>query len=95
MATSIKSLLAEYGAVALTVYLVIFVSTLASFAIGIQLGWKPSGTGGQAGLFVAAWVATKLTQPIRIAATILLTPFVAKGWQRLRPPSAARDTDNH
>ena len=95
MSTSIKSLLSEYGAVALTVYLVIFALTLAGFAIAIQLGFKPSGAGGQAGLLVAAYVATKVTQPIRIGATILLTPLVAKGWERLRGPRAARDPDIH
>ena len=32
----------------------------------------------------AAYIATKLTQPIRIGATILVTPIIARLYERLR-----------
>ena len=41
------------------------------------------------GQLPAAYIATKLTQPLRIAATLALTPVVARVYERMRP-SAAR-----
>ena len=88
----LKTLLAEYGNVALVTYLVIWVLTLTGFAIAISTGvdvdavlgsiarffgssWEGRTSG--AGLAGLTWLATKLTQPLRIAATLALTPFVA------------------
>ena len=84
MRKSIKELLAEYGAVALVVYLTIFALTLAAFVVGIRFfEWTPRGAAGNVGVLAAAYIATKVTQPLRIAATVVLTPFVAKGYERL------------
>ena len=84
MRKSIKELLAEYGTVALVVYLTIFALTLAAFVLGIRFfGWTPRGAAGSAGVLAAAYIATKVTQPLRIAATVVLTPLVAKGYERL------------
>ena len=82
----LKLLLEEYGRVAIWTYLVIWIVVLASFATAMAVGFR--ATGGQAGLGVlgAAWVATKLTQPLRIAASLALTPVVAaalKKWRKL------------
>src|SRR5687767_12986478 len=77
MRKRLESLLAEYGTTALVIYLVIFALTLAGFFVAIRFGWRTTSAGGQAGTLAAAWVATKLTQPIRIGATLVLTPFVA------------------
>lgn len=84
MRRTLNAMLAEYGTIAIVVYLAIFVLTLTGFAVAIQFGWRPASTGGRAGLLVAAWVATKVTQPIRIAATLALTPLVAKLYERAR-----------
>jgi hypothetical protein len=73
----LKALLADYGRVALWTYLVIFVVVLGGFAIAIGSGIKTESSMGKAGLLGAAWVATKLTQPLRILATLALTPLVA------------------
>jgi len=81
----LKKVLAEYGNVALYTYLVIWLLTLAGFAIAISLGVKVEGVTSGAGLVGAAWLATKLTQPLRIAGTLGLTPFVAAIIKRLRP----------
>jgi hypothetical protein len=83
MARSLKDMLAEYGSIAIVVYLSIFALTLAGFVLAIRLGWRPESTTGNAGIFVAAYIATKVTQPIRIGATLLLTPIVAKVYDRL------------
>jgi hypothetical protein len=82
MRKRLESLLAEYGTVAIVIYLVIFALTLAGFFIAIRMGWRASSAGGQAGTLAAAWIATKLTQPVRILATLALTPLLVKLYER-------------
>ena len=41
------------------------------------------------GVLIAAWVTVKATQPVRIAITLVLTPFVARFFQREPAPAAA------
>jgi hypothetical protein len=36
------------------------------------------------GTFAAAYIATKLTQPLRIGATLVITPFIARLYERMR-----------
>ena len=90
MRKRLESLLAEYGTVAIVIYLVIFALTLAGFFLAIRMGWRTSSAGGQAGTLAAAWIATKLTQPLRIAATLVLTPLVAKLYERAMGKAASR-----
>ncbi len=80
----LKALLAEYGNVAIGTYLVIWLATLAGFAIAISLGVQVESASGGIGLLGASWLATKLTQPFRIAATLAATPLVAAVLRRLR-----------
>ena len=68
----------EYGKIAIATYLVIFFAVLGAFAVAIKMGYSVEGASGTSGVLLGAWVATKVTQPIRIAATIGLTPFVAR-----------------
>lgn len=68
----------DYGKIAIGTYLVIFVVVLGAFAVAIQMGYAVEGASGTGGVLLGAWLATKVTQPIRIAATIGLTPFVAR-----------------
>jgi hypothetical protein len=86
---TLKSILAEYGAVALVIYLVIFALVLAGSYFAIRAGWAPKSAAGTTGTFVAAYIVTKLTQPFRIAATVLLTPAVARLYERFGPPAKA------
>ena len=79
-----KGIFAEYGTLAVVLYLIIFAATLAGFAVAISFGVAPESTAGSVGTLAAAWVATKLTQPLRILATLALTPLVAAGLKRLR-----------
>ncbi|MEZ4315904.1 MAG: DUF1279 domain-containing protein [Myxococcota bacterium] len=73
-----KDLLAEYGAVALGVWLTIFVITLLGFWAAINAGFEFEGTAGTVGKFGAAYGATQLTKPLRIGLTVVLTPIVAR-----------------
>ena len=81
---TVQNLLAEYGTVAVVVYFTIFFATLFGFWLAIRLGWRPSSAAGTMGTWAAAYIATKLTQPIRIAATLVVTPVVAKLYERVR-----------
>jgi hypothetical protein len=74
----LKALLTEYGRLAIYTYLVLFVLVLLGFAGAIHLGVRAESTAGKAGLWGAAWLATKLTQPLRILATVALTPLVGQ-----------------
>jgi hypothetical protein len=79
---TLKNVLAEYGAVALVLYLVIFALVLGGVYFALKAGWAPASATGKASTFIAAYVITKLTQPLRIGATIVLTPLVARLYER-------------
>jgi hypothetical protein len=81
----LKNLLAEYGKIAIYVYLGIFAVVFAGFAVAIQSGMKVESATGKAGLIGAAWLATKVTQPLRILAALALTPLVARLVRRRKP----------
>src|SRR5690606_31849153 len=74
----LKKLLAEYGRLALVTYLVLFALSLAGFAAAIAFGFEVESAAGGAGLLGAAYLGTKAIQPLRIAATLALTPLVAR-----------------
>jgi hypothetical protein len=84
----LKALLEEYGSLAIYTYLGLFVVVLAGFAAAIGLGFKAHGAASGAGVLGAAYVATKLTQPLRILATVALTPVLAQVLKRWRPAAA-------
>ena len=92
MRKTLKNIFAEYGAIAVVVYLSIFFIVLIAAWLGIRLGWAPGGVAGAAGTWTAAYIVTKITQPLRIAATVVLTTFIGRLWDRrasksLSPPS--------
>ena len=87
----LKALMIEYGSLALWVYLVIFVAVWVGFALLISMGLHVNTHGKTAGTVLAAYLATKLTQPIRIGATLLLTPVVMKVL-RLKKRSPSSET---
>lgn len=88
MRKTTKDLLAEYGAVALVVYLSIFALVFAGFWAAIRFGWRADSAAGNVGTLAAAYVAAKVTQPLRIAATLVLTPVLAKLYDKLRSGNA-------
>jgi hypothetical protein len=83
-----KALLEEYGRVAIWTYLVIWLTVLAGFAVAISAGVSVSTSAGGAGVLLSAWLATKLTQPLRIAGTLAATPLVAAVLKKWRKPDA-------
>lgn len=88
-----KTLLAEYGKVAMIIYFSIFGLVFLGFAVAIRMGVEVESAAGNAGTLGAAYVATKLTQPLRILATLVLTPIVGKLVERFvskpSPPPAS------
>jgi hypothetical protein len=77
--------IAEYGALALTIFLLIFALTYLGFFVAIKSGADiGDSAAGSTGTFVAAWLATKLTMPLRVGATLVLTPLAAAGLHRIR-----------
>lgn len=79
----LKLLLAQYGRAAMATYLGLFILVLSVFAILFRFGfesahWGSADTLSKAGVFGAAYLATKLTQPLRILATVALTPLMAR-----------------
>jgi hypothetical protein len=81
----LKRLLAEYGKLAIYIYIAIFAFVLVGFALAIQMGIRVDSAAGKAGIWGAAWVATKVVQPLRILATLALTPLVAQLLRRRKP----------
>jgi hypothetical protein len=80
---TVKHILAEYGTVALVVYFAIFFAVLFGFWAAVRFGWRPGSVTGNVGAFTAAYLATKVTQPVRIAATVALTPLAARLYERV------------
>jgi hypothetical protein len=77
---------AEYGRIAIWTYLVLSILTITGFSIAIGMGVSPSSTSGVFGVIGAGWVAAKATTPLRILATLALTPLVAALVQRRKKP---------
>jgi hypothetical protein len=95
MRKTFKELLAEYGTVAVVVYFTIFfgvwVGAWAAIQRGVDLralaarvGLSPNGTVANLGAWGAAYIFTKLLQPVRIGVTVLLTPLVVRLYERVR-----------
>lgn len=78
-----EALIAEYGSIAIAVYLVLFFGSIAVFYVLIELGFEVSGNLGEVGKIGAAYAAAKVLQPVRILGTLVLTPIVANVKHRL------------
>jgi len=74
----LTGLMEEYGNIAIVTWLAIFALTLTGFIVAIKMGYEPEGGAGQTGVVVIAYAATQLTKPVRIIATLILTPTIAK-----------------
>jgi hypothetical protein len=77
-----KTLMAECAVLAIIVYFSIFFACLFAFAVLLHLGFEVKGAGGNAGVLAGAWAAAKLTQPIRIMATLAITPALERVLRR-------------
>lgn len=83
MRKSVKEFVVEYGAIGLTVYLTSTALVYVGFWLALQFGWRPSGAVGNAGYWITAYAAAKVTQPFRIIGSAAITPFVARIYERL------------
>ena len=63
---------------AIATYFAIFWLVFGGFAVAIATGVTVDSNAATAGTIGAAWVATKFTQPLRILATLVLTPLVGR-----------------
>jgi hypothetical protein len=87
----LKALVAEWGALLAVVWFSLFAIVLVGFALAIQLGFETESTAGTLGTWGAAYVATQLTKPLRLAATVLITPALGallRRFRRPQPPAA-------
>jgi hypothetical protein len=83
-----RDLFLEYGIIALIVHYVIFAIVIVGFWAAIRAGWRADSTAGSIGTWGAAYIAAKITQPLRIVATLALTPVVARLYERVTGKSA-------
>ena len=79
----LKDILVEYGIVALVVHYLIFGLVLVGSYVAMRTGWRPAGGVANAGTWAAAYVLTKVVQPLRIAVTLALTPMAARLYERV------------
>lgn len=92
MREKLNSLIVEYGVIGLAVYLTSTVLVYLGFWIALQFGWRPSGATGTIAFWGTAYVAAKVTQPFRIAGTIVVTPLLARLYERVTGKRLRRST---
>ena len=87
----LRKLYAQYGVAAIVTWFGLFFLVLAGFVVAMETSMGP---GPSRGSWVAAYVATEATKPIRIVITLALTPLVAQFGRRLRvlKPAPVVDT---
>ncbi len=73
-----KEYLERYGTVAIVVYFTLFGLVLAGTYLAWRFGFRPEGVGSNLAGLGAAYAFTKITQPLRLLATLGLTPLVAR-----------------
>lgn len=83
MASKMETILAQYGRIGIIVYFSIFFLTFFGFwtllTVGVDIRtWSFFSSLGDVGPIGLAYAATKLTQPIRIALTLICTPVVGR-----------------
>lgn len=83
MKKRLESLLVEYGAIGLVTYLTSTCLVYVTLLLALQFGWRPSGAAATGGVWIAAYIGTKITQPFRIMGAIAVTPFLARGYEKL------------
>lgn len=79
-----QQLLTDYGYGAFGVWFVIFVLTFGSFYVSITTGMEVDSAVASAGTIGGAYLMTQATKPVRLVATLLLTPVVVGGYRRMR-----------
>ena len=89
MRKTLKQFTVEYGTLFIVVYLTIFTIVWVGFWAAIRFGWSSSdSTAANVGAWTAAYLATKVTQPLRIVASVAVTPALARLYDRFFPRGA-------
>jgi hypothetical protein len=91
-----KALIAEWGMLFFVVWFGLFAVVLVGFAVAIKFGFRVESSAGTWGTWGAAWVATQLTKPLRLGATLVITPALGallKRLRRRRSAEAASDVE--
>ena len=83
MRKKLNDLIVEYGVIAVAVYLTSTALVYLGFWLALQFGWRPSGATGNIAFWGTAYIAAKVTQPFRIAGTLLVTPLIARIYERV------------
>jgi hypothetical protein len=73
-----KTLVLEYGPLALVIHYTLFFLTAGGFFIAFKLGFQTESAGATAGTFAAAYVASQAVKPFRLAAVFAVTPMVGR-----------------
>jgi hypothetical protein len=85
----LRRFLLEFGALGLGVHYFVYALALIAFALSIQHSGTLPASSGRLGVWAAAYVATKLTMPLRVLLTVALTPLLRGLIRRLRKPPVA------
>jgi hypothetical protein len=91
-----QKLMTEYGVIAVIIYFAIFflcwIGSWAAIERGVDLAALAARVGlssnrlvASLGAWTAAYIFTKLLQPLRIGLTVVLTPLAARLYERARP----------
>ena len=92
--------MAEYGVIAVIIYFSIFflcwIGAWAAIERGVDLaalarrvGLSSNRLVASLGAWTAAYIFTKILQPVRLALTVVLTPLVARLYEGMRPTSSS------
>jgi hypothetical protein len=74
----LKTLMANYGRLAIWVYFTLFFGCWIAVSLAIYLGFHVEGAGGNTGAIVGGYLVSKVTQPVRVLATLGLTPALER-----------------
>ena len=90
---SVKDFVVEYGAIGLIVYLTSTALVYVGFWLALRFGWRPSSTAGNAGYWITAYAAAKVTQPFRIVGSAAITPIIARIYDRVTGRNIRRNAE--
>ena len=99
MGSKVQNLFSEYGRTGIIVYFTIFFLTLFGFWMLLTVGvdirtWSYFSSLGDVGAIGLAYAATKITQPIRIALTLVATPVVARAFPANKKEAVQEESSN-
>jgi hypothetical protein len=100
MKIKMQDMFAQYGRIGIIVYFGIFFLTFFLFWLALTVGMDISSWGffsgklEDLGTIALAYAATKLTQPIRIGITLVLTPLIARFFPDEKTSKKKKEEDN-